>query len=371
MLEQADKAVVRDLEREDLPAVALLFQRTFRRSASAPSSLISNLHDIFFGHPWFDAELRSKVFVSAGGDVRGFIGVFPGRLELEGRSLRAAFAGSMMVEEPDENPLAGARLLRAFLAGPQDISLTETANATALGMWQKLSLPLDVGYSLNWIRIFRPATAAVNVLGRMSGAINLLRPFGTMADTVAEKIGFSALRFPASPAPRRVQFREASPEEFRDAALTLKETFVMRPQWSPQSLDWLIGQASRKRKFGTPSWRIGETRSGKLSGAYVYFGRPGGIGWLLQALCSPAAAGELIDDLFSHADGAGCAGLRGSGHPWLTAELLTRRTTFHGRAFYLAHARDASLLQPIHSGQALISGLAGENWMRLIGDSFD
>lgn len=371
MLDQADKAVVRDLEREDLPAVAQLFQRTFRQAASAPPSLVTHLHDILFDHPWFDEEIRSKVFVSAQRQIRGFIGVFPARLELEGRPLRAAFAGSLMVDEHEENPLAGARLLRAFLAGPQDLSLTETANATALGMWQKLSLPLDVGYSLNWIRIFRPATAAVNVLGRMSGAGNLLRPFGVLADRVAEKVGFSSLRFPTSQGPHRLQFRDVSRDEFRDAALALKDSFPLRPQWDAESLDWLIRQASQKRRYGEPSWRIGESRTGRLASAYVYFGRPGGIGWLLQALCSPAAAGELVDDLFSHADASGCAALRGGGHPWLTPELLRRQTAFHGRAFYLAHARDPSLLQPIHSGQALISGLAGENWMRLIGDSFD
>lgn len=371
MHQQADKAVVRNLEREDLPAVAQLFQRTFRRTTSVPPSLVTYLHDILFDHPWYDDELRSKVFVSSSGHVQGFIGVFPARFELEGRPLRAAFAGSMMVEEPDDNPLAGARLLRAFLAGPQDISLTETANATALAMWQKLSLPLDVGYSLNWIRIFRPAAAAVNVMRKISGATGLLRPFASMADTVAEKMRLSSLRVLPTPGARRVEFRDATPSEFRDAALVLKDAFPLRPQWDLQSLDWLIGQASRKRKYGPPSWRIAETRSGKLAAAYVYFGRPGGIGWLLQALCDPAVAGDLVDDLFGHADAAGCAGLRGGAHPWLTPELITRKTTFHGRSFYLAHARDKSLLLPIQAGRALINGLAGENWMRLIGDSFD
>ncbi len=371
MLQQADKAVVRNLEREDLPAVAQLFQRTFRRTGSVPPSLVSYLHEILFDHPWYDDELRSKVFVSPPGHVKGFIGVFPARFELEGRLLRAAFAGTMMVEEPDDNPLAGARLLRAFLAGPQDISLTETANATALAMWQKLSLPLDVGYSLNWIRIFRPAAAAVNLLSMMSGVTGLLRPVASMADTVAEKVGLSLLRARAIPSARRILFRDATPSEFRDAALVLNDAHPLRPQWDPQSLDWFIGQASQKRKYGLPSWRIGETRSGKLAAAYVYFGRPGGIGWLLQALCDPAVAGELVDDLFAHADAAGCAGIRGGAHPWLTPELLVRRTAFHGRSFYIAHAKDKSLLQPIQSGQALISGLAGENWMRLIGDRFD
>ncbi len=371
MLQQADKAVVRNLEREDLPDVAQLFQRTFRRTASVPSSLVTYLDDILFNHPWYDDELPSKVFVSSCGRLQGFIGVFPARFELEGRVLRAAFAGSMMVADPDENPLAGARLLRAFLAGPQDISLTETANATALGMWQKLSLPFDVGYSLNWVRIFRPAGAAANIVGRMPLATSILRPVASMADIVAERVGFSTLRVLPTPGTRRVQFRDATLSKFRDAALVLKDVFPLRPRWDAQSLDWLIDHASRKRRYGRPTWRIAETRSGNIAAAYVYFGRPGGMGWLLQALCDPASAGDLVDDLFAHADGQGCSGIRGGAHPWLTSELISRKTMFHGRSCYLVHARDKSLLQPIQSGQALINGLAGENWMRLIGDRFD
>ncbi|MCJ8520459.1 hypothetical protein ABID21_003339 [Pseudorhizobium tarimense] len=371
MLEKADTATVRDLETEDLPAVAGLFQKTFRGTASVPPSLLTYLHEILFDHPWYDQELRSKVFVAAHGQVRGFIGVFPARLEWEGRSLRAAFAGSMMVERPEEHPLAGARLLRAFLNGPQDLSLTETANATALGMWQKLSLPLDVAYSLNWLRILRPAAAAVNLMENAVSAARLLRPISQLADTAAEKLGLSVFHAPAAQASGRVRFQDAMMDEFVDAALTLKQEFPLRPQWDRHSLEWLLAHAAQKRRFGDPSWRVGISRDGEPVACYAYFGRPGGIGWLLQALCKPAAADDLVDDLFGHADGTGCAGIRGAGHPWLTPALITRRTIFHGRTFYLAHARDKTLLQPIQSGQALVSGLAGEKWMRLIGDRFD
>jgi hypothetical protein len=370
MLEHVDKAGVRDLERQDLPAVGRLFQNTFRKVDTVPASLVPYLGQVFLDHPWADPDICSKVLIGDAGKVEGFIGVFPARLEWEGRPLRAAFAGSMMVEGHAQNPLAGARLLRAFLAGPQDISLTETANAVTLGMWQKLSLPPDLGYSLNWLRIFRPAAAAVNVMEMASGVARVLRPVGSFADMAAERSGLSTLRAPVSPT-RRIQFQDATREEFRDALLTLKDAFPLRPQWDRQSLDWLLDHAARKRNFGEPTWRIGVLRSGALAGCYAYFGRPRGVGRLLQALCAPTAAGDLVDDLFAHADQSGCAGLRGAGHPWLTPDLLTRKAAFFGRTYYLAHARDKALLQPIQAGQALISGLAGENWMRLIGDSFD
>jgi hypothetical protein len=368
----ADKAGgVRDLEREDLPSVAQLFQKTFRDSEPLRPSMIQYFREIYFDHPWYDDEIRSKVFVSAAGEIEGFIGVFPSRLELNGRSLRAAFAGSMMVDRPEQNPLAGARLLRSFLAGPQDISLTETANSLALGMWQKLALPLDIAYSLNWLRVLRPASAAVQVAERAVKAARFLRPVGALADGLVEKMGVSPFRAPKVHGAGRANFWDAPREEFIEAVLKLADTFPLKPQWDRPTLEWFMDQAEQKRQYGKPVWRIAESRSGQLVGCYVYYGRPGGIAWLLQALCSPAVAGDLVEDLFAHADASGCAGIRGAGHPWLTPELISRKTMFYGRAFFVAHAKDKSLLEPIKTGQGLISGLAGENWTRLIGDDFD
>jgi hypothetical protein len=50
---------------------------------------------------------------------------------------------------------------------------------------------------------------------------------------------------------------------------------------------------------------------------------------------------------------------------------MSRKTLFYGRTFYISHARDKALLEPVRSGRALISGIAGESWTRLIGDRFD
>lgn len=371
MSQSAGQGSVRDLERDDISAVARLFQNTFRNGQDVPGALVEYIREVFLDHPWHEEDLRSKVFVGEKGELKGFIGVFPSRLQLEGRPVRAAFAGSMMVQEPERNPLAGARLLRAFLAGPQDISLTETANATALGMWQKLALPLDTAYSLNWLRVFRPVSAAVNAAERRLPSARLLRPLGRAADAVVEKTGVSSLHVSKGATARRISFRDASENEFAEAVLLLSKSFPIRPLWDRAILDWFIGHARQKRALGAPVWRIAESRNGDIAACYAYFGGAGRIGWLLQALCAPAIAGDLVDDLFAHADASGCAGIRGGGHPWLTHELITRKAVFYGRAFFVAHTKDESLLQPIKSGQALISGLAGENWTRLIGDRFD
>src|SRR3546814_11241559 len=130
-------------------------------------------------------------------------------------------------------------------------------------------------------------------------------------------------------------------------------------------------QAEQKRNLGQPVWRIGRSRDGGIVGCYAYHGRPGRVARLLQALCTPAIAGDLVDDLFAHADRGGCAGIRGGGHPWLTAELVSRKAIFYGRSFFVAPARDKTLPAPVLAGRALISRPAGAHCTRLVGARFD
>ncbi|MEB2844736.1 hypothetical protein GAO09_01015 [Rhizobiales bacterium RZME27] len=364
--------VIRDFEKGDIEGVAGMFQHTFRGVAGSgkavPQSLIASIEQSFFRHPWNEPDLHSKVAVDEAGRVCGFIGVTPARLEFEGRSLLAAFAGSMMVDDPKANPLIGARLLRAFLAGPQDISLTETANHTALGMWQKLGHPLDPAYSLNWMCVLRPASTAVQLMERRVTAARLIRPVGRIADR-----SIAVLRRPSfgNGEARRLEFRDVTAGEFGQALLALKDVYPMRPQWDAGNIDWFIRQAEQKRSFGYPEWRVAYGPDGRPAAAYVYFAKAGGIGWVLQALSMPARTGEMVEDMFAHAYNYGCASVRGAAHPWLTPALLQRKAVFLGRSFYVAHAKDKSLLEPIKAGQALISGIAGERWMPLVGDTFD
>src|SRR5262245_2104408 len=134
---------VRPLEPDDLDAVARLFQKRFRDpKRPAPPSLISYLGEVFLAHPWQDPEIRSRVHVSPGGLLDGFIGVFPSRVRLKARTVRAAIAGSLMVDEPESKPFAGAKLLHAFCSGPQEISISETCNSLAQAMWSRLGARL-------------------------------------------------------------------------------------------------------------------------------------------------------------------------------------------------------------------------------------
>ena len=137
----------------------------------------------YFDELVFDGQLhrgeaRSRVFVDAAGEVRGFIGVWPRPMLLQGRSIEAAAAGSLMVERPEQHPTAGARLLRAFLSGPQDLSFSETSNDISQRMWQKAGGERLTATSVDWLRILRPAGLATHMAGTAFAPARLAEPAG-------------------------------------------------------------------------------------------------------------------------------------------------------------------------------------------------
>jgi hypothetical protein len=161
---------IRSLAVEDIPAVARLFQKVFRNSAEEPPpAFIEYLRQLYIDAPGNDPEIRPLVYSNDDGRISGFVGANTLAMTYRGRALRAAICGSLMVEGRESDPMAGARLLKAFLAGPQDLSFSETASEVSTQMWTKLRGVVLPQYSLDWIRVIRPASFGLDLVASRFG----------------------------------------------------------------------------------------------------------------------------------------------------------------------------------------------------------
>jgi hypothetical protein len=79
---------------------------------------------------------------------------------------------------------------------------------------------------------------------------------------------------------------------------------------------------------------------------------------------------DVVDCLFAHAAERGMAGLSGRTQPGLLEALLPKGCHFLHRSATVALSRDKDLMARLAGGDAFINGLAGETWIRLIGDEF-
>ncbi len=360
-------AGIRPCTIEDIPAVARLFRATFSRGlTSGERSLEVVLRRELFEHPWRDPDLPSLVFADADGAVTGFIAVRPLRLLFNGSPVTAAVGGTLMVDKSINNPLMGARLLRSYLNGAQHLSLSESANEISQTMWNKLGGRTEPAYSMEWFRVFRPAGLAVAILSGRSRAAGVLRPFASAFDWCAARFRRNPLRV----GPPHAEAADVDEDALVDAILSLTSAYALRPDWDRESLLWFVSQASQKERFGPPVRRVVRDGKGGVAGAYLYCVREHGVAFVLDIFAAPKAEETVVDDLFADASGRGAVAVRGRVQPELADLLLRRRAVFLHASSMVVHSKRGDLLSTIRSGEALITGLAGESWSALIGGRF-
>ena len=349
---------------EHLPAVAALFQKTFRDGRKPPPpDLAADLRALFLDHPERDTAIPSRVWLKADGSAGGFIGAVPLRMRFRGRTIRAAVPSSLMVEAPAAHPLAGARLVRAFLSGPQDLSISEPINERAQGLWRKLGGEVPVAESMEWLKVLKPAGLALALAADRYPMLFRLRGAAALADRLAPRFAEGRL---ALPAPDR---RLAGDADVSDADLLAflagdAADYTLHPDWAPPTFGWMLAHAAGNRSRGRLVKRMAYGPKGDALGAYVYQGAPGRIAFVLHFQARRETAGAVLDALFTHAAKAGCVAVKGRTQERLIGPLLARGAALFRRHGMMVHSRDRELLAAIHAGEAATGGLAGESWMR-------
>lgn len=361
---------VRGCRREDIATVAGMFSRVFLKQRHPPADgLVRYFDELVFDGRLHGGEARSRVFVDAAGEVRGFIGVWPRPMLLQGRSIEAAAAGSLMVEQPERHPTAGARLLRAFLSGPQDLSFSETSNALSQRMWQKAGGERLTATSVDWLRILRPAGFATHMAGTAFAPAGWLSPLAKVADHVIQKR--TKHRYLNFDAPGSFSDADATADEVGEVIAEVSDSYALHPDWQMPDLPALMAHAETKERFGPIQRRIVYDLNGAPVGCYLYHAQPGGVGRVLQLLARPEAVGLALDSLFRHAAGLGCVGVRGRTEFDTIDPLMVRGCLLFHVSAMMVHARDKSLLAEVRSARSMLTGLAGESWTRLIGGKFE
>ena len=358
---------IRACTREDIPAIARIFQKRFRNpSRRAPNSLESCLHEIFFDHPWYDRELSTRVFVAPEGGVAGFIGVVPLHMSFRGRPVRAAVPTSLAVEDPKRYPLAGAKLMRSFLSGPQDISVSEPANDVSQAMWTRLGGHIFPSESMEWLRVLRPVGLALALPD--SSWAGLAAPAALAADAAIRKAAAGRFRARASGTYQRDV--DVTVEQLLPYLEEFSSSYALHPRWDPATVSFMLRHAAQNTARGTLYMRVVFGRGDAPLGCYLYHGRPGKIAFVLQILGHPGGLEGVLDSLFAHADAHGSVGVKGRTELRLLEPLLRRKCIFFRRHSAMMHSRDPELVAAVASGTAVTSGLAAESWMRLCADQF-
>ncbi len=368
-------SVIRPLEPDDLPSLAGIFQRTFGKVGGASNpKLVAYLRGHYLEAPGRDPEIAPLVHVGDDGTITGFIGVTSAPMLFGDRPIRAAVCGALMVDDPAGDPMAGARLLRAFVEGPQDLSLSETANETSVALWTRLKGVVLPTYSMDWVRIFRPAGFLLDRARSRLPILGAAMPATGLVDRLLARRGGDGPRWsrlPVLPAAlAAVEVAEIDAVGFAEAFTTLTAPMPLRPAYGADQLAHVIGEAIAQTRHGPGAFRAIRTRGGKRIGAFLFHMRPGSVAHVMQILAAPGQTGAVIDRMFAHLAEIGAVGAMGRSQPGLIEAMIGRRCAFLPFVTSVAHARDPALIAAFGRGEAVFNGLVGETWSRLVDDDF-
>ena len=357
---------VRPFLPEDIPQVVELHRRVFPENAFAVSELQTYFHTLFFKSPWYDAELPSLVYRENGETILGFYGVMPRPMRMKGRRIRVAVSSQFMVDPSVRNRLAAVELQNSFFAGPQDLSFTDGANDASRKIWEGLGGLTAFPYSVHWTRLLRPAGYFLDRWTKRGLSVSArlcIRALSVLTD-------FYATHNHKSP------FRQAaqSPEEDFSCETLLQHlprfaaTKSLRPDYEEHSLGWLLEQASKKKCHGTLRKALVRNAAGEIVGWYLYYLNPGGISQVLQLVATKKSIRRVLDQLFFHAWRSGSFAVTGRMDPDFATDFSEERCLFSfSGPRMLVHSRHADLREAIQRGDAFLTRLEGEWWMRLQG----
>lgn len=361
---------VRPFTIDDVPPVADLFMKVFRKSSlPAPDSLKSSLIDVYLRNPWAGIDHPSFVYGDAEKRIRGFIGAIPLPMTVGKRKFIASVAGNHMVDPDLKDPFAGVLLLRKLLASNSLLTISDSANEISRKLWTKLGAHALTLQSMRWLRILQPSQYMLSTIpkeNKISAWKSLLRPLCGAADLLASRLVMSLPN---------------SDRAFRGSELdvqTLLRTFpevvgrrTLLPDYTKEGLTWLLEMAAGKEQYGALHKTVVKDAAGGVVGWYMYYANPGDVAQVLQFAAKKNLESVVLNHLFEQAKAKRCVAVMGAIETSAVKEFSENQCLFFLRGNYtVAYSHDPEITAALLRGDAFISRLEGEWWTRLQGDAF-
>jgi hypothetical protein len=356
---------MRAMRREEIPEVAALYKVVDASDwRIPPAELAPWLERTLFENPWFDPEIPSLVYVDDTGEILGFIGSHVRPMRFEGRPVRMAAGGPLIAHPKVRNLAVGARLLRRFFDGAQDLTITDGASDEIRQIFELVGGQMMHPSSMVWVRVFRPWSYAGNRAMQINFRVREhIKPRARRVLPLLDIPIERGLRYFKAPTDLPTTDEELTPELMLESLPQVTSSLRLAPDYDLAGLEWLFAELPHNRTWGTPHRRLVRDRGGRMLGWYIYYALRDEACQVLQLAARERHTGAVLDNLFAHAVAQGGAAVQGRVEANMLADVAQRGGLFRFSARSLIHARDTDLLGAVTSGHALLTRLEGEWWM--------
>lgn len=359
---------VRPFVTGDIPAVADLVWRVLHeKTGTAPLALHAYFDELFLHNPWIEEGMQSYVYEDAQRRPIGFFGMVPRRMCLQGKPVRLAFGSNFVVDPGSRASIAAIQLVKAFINGKQDISITDSANENSRKMLRSMGFQVVPIYSLLWARPLRPTRYAWHGVARLKKSKvvatigSIVGPLCSVADALASRLAQSPLR-QTQPSTKG---EELSPAALLTCLRTIPSRQLLLPDYDEDTLRWMLDFVTKRNAFGHVRRILVRDDSTKIIGWFLYYAALGQVGEVIQLGAESSSIGKVLDHLFYDAWKHGLIGLHGRMEPQFMQELTMKSCFFlRNGSWTLAHSRTPEMLAPLQGGNAYFSRMDGEWCLR-------
>jgi hypothetical protein len=353
------------MTREDVPSVAALYRYVDKSDWRIPAQeLPAWIERTLFDHPWADVELPSLVYEDDAGQLLGFVGSNVRRMRFDGRPLRMVAAGPLIAHPEVRNVGIGARLMRRFLDGPQELTITDGASDEIRQIFELLGGQMMHPSGIAWARVFHPCSYAGNrLLAKNVHVRHRVKPWARRVLPLLDAPVARSHGYFHTPDGAGTTDEPLTAQLMLEHMALVTRPLRLAPDYDLAMLEWLFAELHNNRTWGTPHRRLVRSEAGRPLGWYIYFAQPGEGCQLIQLAAQERHEGRVLDNLFAHAVAHGGAAVQGRVEARILAPLAHRGAVFRFSPRSLVHSADSDLLGAITSGHALLTRLDGEWWM--------
>jgi hypothetical protein len=348
---------VRALVDADIPQVAELHRTVFGLGNVPAAAYHDYFTNVFLNAR--DRRIAPLIFQEHDGRIAGFLGVVPRVVSVNGRQYLAAVSSQFIVHPAAHTGLVALRLAKAYLEGPQDLSIADEANDVSRKIWQGLGGSTALLLSMYWTRALCPARVGLSFVRarrRLAPLAIAAAPVAALADAVAVRAPGSQFRL--SPPVSTGEPLSAAAALAHGAATCSDDT--LRAQYDERTFQALLDRVAARAPDGRVLNSLVRTGSA-IAGWYVGHLGGDGVAEIAQIAAAPATIHPVLDHLFHHAWRLGAASVSGRLDPRFVQALSDKYCLFHRRGpWVLVSARQPELARAIDAGATCLSRFDGE-----------
>jgi hypothetical protein len=341
---------IRPFAREDLPAVTKLLADHLE----GWDRDVGLIEAAFLDHPWGDPETPSLV-LDDGGTPAGFIGVHPRRLEFDGELVKGSCCTHLVVHPESRGAAGGAQLIRAVMAGPQELTWSDTTVPVVARMWGVFGGRIDYARAADWLIVLRPMRWTGEVLaGRVRRRPRTDElPVPGFPAHVSRRLTPNA----RPPTPPDVTGCDAAPADIVAAQPEITRRLALHVPYDEATLAFTL---AKLEGMGKRVVRRIVRRRDRPIGWYAYLEGSNGVSRVIHLAAPAKDADHVLGELIDHARDGGSSAVWGRYEPHVDGALRARLAVLGLNSRPATRARDPKFALALAGDGSLLTRLDGE-----------